>query len=77
MEIVAAILKGTRIRVPVGDPVPTIEMVVERHSDGTEVCKVLPRWLQRTVNHDDVRRSQRSSEGGEPEDRTTSRRTRR
>lgn len=68
MEIVTAILKGTRIRVPVGDPIPTIEMVVEKHPDGTEIAKVLPRWLQRTVTHDDVRRSQRSPGGGGPAD---------
>ena len=74
MEIVAAILKGTKVRVPVGDPVPTIEMVLERHPDGSEIAKVLPRWLQRTVTHDDVRRSQRSCgvEGPADPDHVTS-----
>lgn len=73
-DIVDAILRGTRIRVPVGDPVPTIEMMIERHPDGTEVAKVLPRWLQRTVTHDDVARTQRSpgSDGPADPDHVTS-----
>lgn len=72
MEIVSAILRGARIRVPVGDPVPIIEMVVEKHPDGSEIAKVLPRWLQRTVTHEDVRRSQRSSAGQDDPDHVTS-----
>lgn len=67
-DIVDAILRGTRIRVPVGDPVPTIEMIVERHPDGSEVGKVLPRWLQRTVTQDDVVRTQRSPGSAGPAD---------
>ncbi len=67
-EIVDAILRGTKIRVPIGDPVPTIEMVVEKHPDGSEVMKVLPRWLQRTVTYDDVVRTQRSSGADGPAD---------
>lgn len=64
-DIVAAIIKGTPLRVPIGDPIPTIEMIVEIHPDGKEIAKVLPRWLQRTVTPADVLRVKRRSSGGD------------
>ena len=66
MEIVTAILQGTMLRVPIGDPLPTIEMMVEIHPDGSEVAKVLPRWLQRTVTREDVLRRELPSPEADP-----------
>lgn len=63
MEIVTAILKGSMLRVPLGDPLPTIEMFVEIHPDGREIAKVLPRWLQRKVTKDDILRRERPPPG--------------
>jgi hypothetical protein len=61
MEIVDAILRGNRLKVPLGDPIPTIEMVIEIHPDGSRVAKVLPRWLLRTVTAEDIRRHKRAA----------------
>lgn len=61
MEIVDAILRRATLAVPIGDPVPTIEMLIEIHPDGSKVAKVLPRWLLRTVTTEDIRRLNRSA----------------
>jgi hypothetical protein len=61
MQIVAAILRGCKLDVPIGDPIPTIEMMVECHPDGTQIAKVLPRWLQRTVTTEKIKRNLRAS----------------
>lgn len=48
-QIVIAALKGQAIEIPVGDPIPVIEMMVEMHPDGREIIKVMPRHLLRPV----------------------------
>jgi hypothetical protein len=64
LQIVNAILRGEKLRVPIGDPIPTIEMMVEVHPDGSRIAKVLPRWLQRTVTEVEIRRRSRAPDGG-------------
>ncbi|VTZ28580.1 hypothetical protein MPC1_9700002 [Methylocella tundrae] len=60
MQIVASILRGEKLQVPLGDPIPTIEMLIEIHPDGSRIAKVLPRWLQRRVTQDDIKRHERA-----------------
>lgn len=54
MQLVDAILKRECVHVPVGDPVPLIEMLIEVLPDGSQNLKILPRWQQRTVAEDSV-----------------------
>lgn len=54
MQLVDAILRRQSVDVPVGDPVPLIELLIEVSPDGSECLKILPRWLQRTVAEDSV-----------------------
>jgi len=52
MMMVDAILRGRKINVPVGDPIPAIEMLINQLPDGSEIIKVLPRHLQQKIRQD-------------------------
>jgi len=51
--ILEAALRGESLFIPVGDPIPVIEMMIEIHPAGVEVMKVMPRYLLRPVRADD------------------------
>ena len=52
-DILNAALMNRSLRVPVGDPPPVIEMLIEQHPGGREVFKVMPRHLLRPVSERD------------------------
>lgn len=53
LQIVTAALAGNTIEIPLGDPIPVVEMMIELHPGGEEVMKVMPRHLLRPVSDRD------------------------
>jgi len=61
MMMVDAILRGRKINVPVGDPIPAIEMLINQLPDGSEIIKVLPRHLQQKIRQDQAATAESST----------------